>query len=311
VTWQSSTRAAHEDSANPSKDARMEKLFELLGLGTPFLYAGATFALFQWLDSNASEEAKAAFSRLLYMERYDNNAISAALIELFDRIYTHPLLTGRAFIRSAMITIVVSVVYLYEIDFYRHFKNELPSIALESSLGLFVGIVLWFGLMLFINIVSDFCSLFIVRRWLVVAGHRPIAALVISSLIAFVVFAFSFVFRLGFEFIILVVVPYLVFGVPYKLGLTIADMARGLLFAPGSLLLPALVVFSWLPLFGVSLATVRALSALAPMVRQIQWLLKGGREQPLSAVGYVAAVIVFLGTILWRHLHGDVQVMRL
>jgi len=289
----------------------MEKLFELLGLGTPFLYAGATFALFQWLDANASEDAKVALSRLLYVERYDNNMISAALVELFDRVYTHNLLTWRAFIRSAMITVAVSVLYLYEIDFYHRFKNEAPRIALDSSLGLFAGIVLWFGLMLLVNILSDFFSLFIVRRWLVVAGHRPIAALVISSMIAFFVFAFSFVFRLAFEFIILVVIPYFTFGVPYQSGLTIVDMAYGLLLSPGSLLLPALAVFSWLPLFGVSLAAVRALSALAPIVRQVQWLLKGGHEHPLSAVGYAAAVIVFLGTILWRHLHGGTQVIRL
>jgi hypothetical protein len=289
----------------------MEKLFELLGLGTPFLYAGATFALFQWLDANASEDAKAALSRLLYMEHYDNNTISAALVELFDCVYTRNLLTWRAFIRSAIITIFLSVLYLYEISFYYRLENELPQFVLESNILYLSGIMVWFGPMLLINIASDFFSLFIVRRWLVVAGHRPIAALVISSLIAFFVFAFSFVFRLAFEFVMLVVIPYFTFESPYRSELTMIDMARGLLLSPGSLLLPALAVFSWLPLFGVSLAAVRALSALAPMVRQTQWLLKEGHEHPLSAVGYVAAVIVFIGTILWRHLHGDAQVMRL
>jgi hypothetical protein len=33
------------------------KLFTLLGLGVPFYLAAATYAVFSWLDSNASDEA--------------------------------------------------------------------------------------------------------------------------------------------------------------------------------------------------------------------------------------------------------------
>jgi hypothetical protein len=58
----------------------MDKFFDLLGLGTPFLYGAGTYAFFHRLDGNASDEAKAAFARLIEVKRYDSNVISAAIV---------------------------------------------------------------------------------------------------------------------------------------------------------------------------------------------------------------------------------------
>jgi hypothetical protein len=43
-----------------------DKLFTLLGLGVPFYLGAATYAVFAWLDSNASDEATKVISSWLH-----------------------------------------------------------------------------------------------------------------------------------------------------------------------------------------------------------------------------------------------------
>jgi hypothetical protein len=43
-----------------------DKLFELVGLGVPFYMAAATYAVFSWLDGNASDEATQVISSWLH-----------------------------------------------------------------------------------------------------------------------------------------------------------------------------------------------------------------------------------------------------
>jgi hypothetical protein len=92
----------------------MEELLKLLGFTTPFMYATAAYAFFHWLDENASDEAKAALARTMSFKNYKNEQIASALVEVFDRIYTYPLLRWRAFFRSLLFTAVVSVVFVLE-----------------------------------------------------------------------------------------------------------------------------------------------------------------------------------------------------
>jgi len=63
---------------------------------------------------------------------------------------------------------------------------------------------------------------------------------------------------------------------------------------------PALAVFVWLPLFALGILIVRLLTPLSWIVGRAQWFLKEGKEHPLKAIGYVAAVVVFLGTVAAR-----------
>jgi hypothetical protein len=90
----------------------MEELLKLVGLGTPFVYAGGVFGLFHWLDNNASDEAKASLSRLIEIRSYNNEAISAAILEIFDLVYTWPLFTWRAFAISLHHRIYKRDIYL-------------------------------------------------------------------------------------------------------------------------------------------------------------------------------------------------------
>jgi hypothetical protein len=63
----------------------------------------------------------------------------------------------------------------------------------------------------------------------------------------------------------------------------------------------AIVVHLWLPLFAVSLLIVRGLNLFRQVAASMQWFLKRGNEHPFEAIGYVAAIITFLVTLLLQH----------
>src|SRR5262245_13784465 len=92
----------------------MAELLKLLGFTTPLIYAAAAYGLFHWLDENASDEAKAALARTMRFKDYKSEQVASALVEVFDRIYTYPLLRWRAFFRSLTFTVVVSAIYVFE-----------------------------------------------------------------------------------------------------------------------------------------------------------------------------------------------------
>src|SRR5215471_825196 len=89
---------------------------KLLGFATPFLYATATFGFFHYLDDKVSDEAKVAISGWLQPKQYDRASVAHATVEIFDRVYTKPLLGWRALLRSASITLIFVFIFLYEYD---------------------------------------------------------------------------------------------------------------------------------------------------------------------------------------------------
>jgi hypothetical protein len=268
----------------------MDKLVELLGLGTPFLYGGAAYGFFIWLDANLSDEARKELARLVSVKDYEPTTVSTGIVQLFDRIYTHPLFAWRAFLRSTAITLLLSMIYIYEF------------------VQLSILDPIYFIHSLFANIVSDYVSLFIIRGWLVRAAHRPIVALLLCSLIWVVVIALSFILRvIGVASALWVLDPqFPIFNVQEVYRLVVFRNANETpVLDPAFLFMPALIVFTWLPLFGVSLLIIRLINPLSATVGKVQWFFKGGDEQPLQAIGYVAAVIVFVATLLWRHVRGE------
>jgi hypothetical protein len=298
-------RGTFSNAPNAPDKRRMDKFFDLLGLGTPFLYAAGTYAFFHWLDSNASQEAKAAFARLLDAKRYDATIISAAILDFFDRVYTYPLLTRRALCRSAFLTLFITAIYFYEVNILTSEREVKVSGIIDTNVPLYTALWREYVASLIINICSDFISLFVARRWLSVAGSRPIFALVASSLLFVVVIGISCFLRLMVLFFDL----FFFFQGPFDLlEIFFSNSVLNLLLQPSLLLLPALAAFMWLPLLGLSLGLVRILVLLSPMVQKLQWAIKGGNDHPLDAAGYVAAVIVFLATILWRHVSGGPSV---
>src|SRR5258708_14277915 len=98
-------------------DAALTAVLKHLGLATPFLYAAATYGLFDFLDKRTSGQAKSAISNWLKSETYNEEAVRSAIVEMFDRIYGRPLLRLRSFGRSAAISLVLSVIYI--VEFFR------------------------------------------------------------------------------------------------------------------------------------------------------------------------------------------------
>jgi hypothetical protein len=91
-----------------------EDALKLLGFATPFAYAVATFGFFHYLDDKISDEARKAISAWLQPREYDKSAVAAAVLEMFDRIYTRPLLSWRALFRSVVVTVGVTAIFVYE-----------------------------------------------------------------------------------------------------------------------------------------------------------------------------------------------------
>jgi hypothetical protein len=184
-------RVANPDAArHPGYACYEDKMWrlglELLGISAPFIYAGMTYAAFRYLDRRASAQAKRAISSWLKPLPYDKAAVAAAMLEVFDRLFTRPLWGWRAMVRSALLSIVVVLIYFYE-------KALLPAygaLVAESfehlsgpNHGDMVFALAEVASPIVTNIIADYVSLFVVRRWLSVAGQKPMFALLSAWLL--------------------------------------------------------------------------------------------------------------------------------
>jgi hypothetical protein len=288
-------------------DKLLEELSKHFGYVTPFMYAAAAYGFFHWLDENASDEAKAALARTMRLKDYKNEQVASALIEVFDRIYTYPLLRWRAFFRSLLFTTVVSAIYLFE--YYYNGGNFTLEDCLEvvgrerecspvSSVAAVLGS--WMLAFLF-NVATDYLSLFVIRPLLIRSGTKPVIGLALGTASGV---AITFVAN----WLRMVALGVLIHGPePAQIAYLFFGIVDTIRFFPWSALgsdlffvVPALAVFAWLPLFALGIVTARLLTPLSSIVGRTQWFLKEGKEHPLKAVGYVAAIVVFLGTVVGR-----------
>jgi hypothetical protein len=151
---------------------RTMELLKQLGFNTaPFIYAAAAYGLFYWLDKNASDEAKAALARTMRLKDYKNEQVASALVEVFDRIYTYPLLRWRAFFRSLLFTTVVSAIWLFEVSSLFPADSPDPWWILLFSVS--VG--------LSFNVFTDYLSLFVIKRVLIRSGTQPVISLTLGA----------------------------------------------------------------------------------------------------------------------------------
>jgi hypothetical protein len=282
-----------------------DKLFTLLGLGVPFYLAAATYAVFSWLDNNASDEATKVISSWLHGRSHNKPDLGNLIIGAFDRIYTSPLLTFRAFRRSAAIsTVIWSAVFLVP-----WIISNLPIVV-----GVYGVLILDFIANLVTIALTDYVSLLFVRLFLGAAQKRPIGATLLSSVVGFaVVLVGIFIFGIAFVFVMyqmrnIGVIE--IIGRPlqsYKEVITsifqgawdaskdVFDfdqpfLARGMA--------PAFIIHLWLPLFGLSSLVVRLVYLILTAVEWAQWFLKRGDAHPLKAIGVVATIIVFGSAML-------------
>jgi hypothetical protein len=90
------------------------KLVDQIGYATAFIYAAAAYGLFYWLDKNLSDAAKSVLAGMMKLRELGSQQIASAVVEVFDRLYTRPLLHWRALSRSTLFTVAVSGGWLLE-----------------------------------------------------------------------------------------------------------------------------------------------------------------------------------------------------
>jgi hypothetical protein len=143
------------------------------------------------------------------------------------------------------------------------------------------------------NLIGDYVALFIIRPSLILGKRRPIVALLLGPIAG-------------------IAVVFLVFGL--FVWISVGSIKAFVEFreTPVSLvtaslvwqaLLPAgFVVHLWLPLFALCVVLLRGLNYFRLAVGGTQWFLKGGREHPLDAIGYVGASLAFVAAIVIQHI---------
>jgi hypothetical protein len=286
----------------------MDKFLEHVGYGTPLVYAAAAYWLFSWLDANTSNEAKAALASTMRLKELRSKDVAASLIEIFDRIYTYPLLRWSAFFRSVLFTLIVTAVFVFEVR-----NSETIRRMTSSNELLFLAKI--YALTSVTNALSDYLSLFMVRPWLAMCGNRPAFALLSGTVLAVIVVCLGTILR-GQPSMDLLLEDHLngVLRDAKQSSDDVEEVKRVVLAASQGLLegfftflaasaLPALAVFAWLPLFALGILAIRAIAPLSWLVAKAQWALNEGDKHPLKAVGCVAAVIVFaIAAVLQRSL---------
>jgi hypothetical protein len=174
--------------------------------------------------------------------------------------------------------------------------------------GAHIGAPFWWALSLGLtaNIISDYVSLFFIRHWLGAAGRTPIRALFVAPLVGAVIillvyFAKSLVWVTAVPSDTLATDLYrgmqLDFWKIVHIAFLEISAELGRLRSHG-MLLGALAVHLWLPLFALGMLSIKALNSFVWAISFMRWFLKQGRQHPYEAVGHVAAVIVFVVSAL-------------
>jgi hypothetical protein len=286
---------------------KMTKLLELLGLSTSVLYAAATYGFFHFLDRKASPQAKAAINKWFRTTGHNKADVSNAVLELFGRIYERPLWSIRSLLRSATLSVAITSLFTF-------------GLLLEERAS---PLDLWhpyFAVALLTIILSDYASLFLVRKFLSISQTRPMWSLVWGAMAGMIVVVIFYVVRAmlilaytkpaDLSFVDLILWASQWEGFKAFLAVIfefIVDITNLFWMNPkAALILPALAVHLWLPLIGIGVAITRTINSFAWSVNKMQWFLKQGRSHPLQAIGYVAATVVFvvitLSSILGRSL---------
>ncbi len=102
------------------------------------------------------------------------------MVEVFDRIYTYPLLRWRAFLRSLLLTTIISAIWIFET--YILHLNFLGVHRLLLFLA-FVNVLMFWVF----NIFTDYLSLFVIRRVLSRSGTKAVIGLALGAMSGFAI----------------------------------------------------------------------------------------------------------------------------
>jgi hypothetical protein len=213
-------------------------------------------------------------------------------------------------LRWAIISAVVTVVYIFEFErnTFFAFKDEILKFEKDQT-----DMALFLWLPLLFNIVTDYISLFFVRRWLGTEWKSPMIAMVTGAMVGIAIILLFFLVRVMISATLFVsssfgisvadaltlfwlrpdtVVPHLIIPL---LTPTPNEMNYPGFLHP-ALIIPAMAVHLWLPMFLLGVLLVQLVNSLVWSLDRMQWFLKQGREHPLLAAGYVIAALVFVVT---------------
>ena len=264
----------------------MRAAIQYMGLAQPFLLAGAVFGLFNYLERIASPPARKALSAWLLDAPYSQNNVAKLMVDTFDGIYTSPLYGWRAMLRSAVISISVTLILTYSayqaIFTIAAFSPEMRRQWTTQILA---------------NIIADDVSLFFIRRWLIFGGSRPLLALLTGPLVGFAVIAVVYAIRDvgGFS----IATGTFHFRYFYE------DVLEWIRFitTPGGtnrfLALLALVVHLWQPLFAIAVLLAQVINYMRKLTGRVQWFIKYGQRLPFRAIGFLAMIVTFLVSLVW------------
>lgn len=273
----------------------MEKALQIVGFGTPFISAAATFWVFQWLDRNASARATRSVSAWLKSSPLKQLDVGDATISLFDRVYSFPLFGRRAFYRSAIISLVI-----WSFFTVRPLLLTLVQMIHDGFPGwVLAGVIFKFTLNTAAIVISDYLSLFAVRATLNISTTYPVRAMFLTFVSGGVAIFIAYGIYLALASIMLALLLGLsVFEYTYEFfSLTYYKMVYDYVSVSPIIttfmqsMRPAFVVHLWLPLLGLASLIVRFLYLLFHAVHWAQWFLKQGDRHPLKAIGMVAAVL--------------------
>jgi hypothetical protein len=259
------------------------------GFAVPLMYAAATYGVFRWLDKEASGAAKVALTRKLQSKPPPKEVIGNFTIEVFDRVYTAPLFSWRALLRSVSITAGVIVAVWYE----NGTLGMMQDLRIRSDGSLIFYLSIFWPVVF--NILSDFVSLFFIRSWLLRAREHPVLGLFGAAAVGIIIVYGATILRNWVAFL------------TSQQDQNLADYLHENIFNPFfsyDVTSPAFIVHLWLPLFALSIGLAQASGWLFKAVGWMQWFLKQGQYHPFQAVGYVASVIVFVSGVIiqyaWR-----------
>jgi hypothetical protein len=307
----------------------MDELARLLGLGSPFVIAAATYGVFHSMDGIASPRANALVSNWIRVQPINAPAViehgRAAWILLFsftfDWAFGSELFSWRRVARSwAISSIVVIVVTLMwgvirPGQFFALFDR-----ADHDLKTVFAGVV--FSAYLF-NLIPDYISAVQTQYFVRVARDNKLNVLQTVGILIADIACKTVIFMIFY-----CVAVMMLFGLLYTWFKDIREVWDALAFAnleaitwflrygpnlsvekPGN---PSIGIFYystffpsvWLWLLIVSLGSFRALNWAVPAFFQTtsfaQWFIKRGDERPFEAIGLIAGAIVFVVTVLWQ-----------
>jgi hypothetical protein len=265
----------------------LSTIAQLLGLGGPVAATLFIYLIFKFLDSKASQAANHTMVTWI-ADRYQKPIdVHHVIIAAFDQLYGSPLLSLKTLLRTAVLsTCSTTIYYLFLIDVveYQPFTHPFDDITVIPFV-----------------IISDYISLFVVKRALIVArinfqlsvliilfgaALAIMLCVLISEIVSYVQIAVNDGVRHhSLRFALQVFWIFMSGVVPDALHV-IVPLATSV----GA----AAIIYVWFPILILGLALTRAAKLFIGTVKFAQWFVKRGERHPFEAIGISASAATFL-----------------